>query len=132
MKLIDFIYFLSYNAYIRGNKEKMGAFFISSLWVAALQFIWILIILTSVELYLRKQLFNVFDNAYNFTAILISLIILNNIYLYIGSRRNKILSRFKISKKKEKLYWLILIVFFFISFFVLGSVRHISKDLFGW
>ncbi len=132
MKLIDFIYFLSYNAYVRGNKEKLGAFLISSLWFAALQFMWILIILTSIELYLRKQLFNVFDNAYNFTTLLISVIILNNLYLYIGNRKNVILSRFKISKKKEKLYWFILIVFFFISFWVLGGVRHMSKDLFGW
>ncbi len=132
MKFIDFIYFLSYRAYIRGNKERFGAFLISSLWIAALQFIWILIILTSIELYLKEKLFNIFTNPYSFVVLLIGVIILNNIYLHIGSRKNKIVNSFETSAKKEKLYWVILIIFFFVSFWLLGYVRHMSKDLFGW
>ena len=132
MKFIDFIYYLSYKAYVRGNKEPLGAFFISTLWVSSLQFLWILTIMISIELYLKEMIFSFIDKPYNFAIFLVFMVIVNNIYLNFGNRKKRILTRFNISEKKRKLFWIMLIVFFFVSFILVGSMSFLKKEMFGW
>lgn len=132
MKLLDLIYYLSYTVYVRGNKDTFGAFFMSSLWISALQFFWIIILMTSLELLLEMQFILYVDVYLVPFAIVIFLIlmIINNIY--ISKRKKILLERFSMSKKKEMLYFLAISVFFFFSFAFVGYMSFLRKEMFGY
>jgi hypothetical protein len=131
MRIFDLIYYLSNKAYIKGNKEKSGAFFISSLWFSLLQLMWIIIIIYLVEIYLLETQFEWIDNIYNFAFVLVLIVVSNNVYLNIGKRKEKIMNNFKIPEKRETYYWIIIIVFFFVRFVIAGRMAFLKKELFN-
>jgi len=127
MLIIDFIYYISVKAYQRGNKDGNGSFFISSLWISLLQLFWLLTFLFCIEHYSGQKLFASINNYKIFGFSLLLLIATNNTYLFFSNRREKILNRFHLSLEKEKIYWILLIVVFFISFFIAGRMAFLSK-----
>ncbi|MDZ7777600.1 MAG: hypothetical protein U5L09_19280 [Bacteroidales bacterium] len=131
MKLLDLFYYLSYKVYVRGNKDTFGAFFMSSLWISALQFFWIMILMISLELFFNMQYISYDDYLAPLMIVIFSiLMIINNIYI---SRRKKILlERFSMSKKNEMLNFLILAGFFMLSFIILGYMFSLRKEMFGY
>ncbi len=131
MRFIDFIYFISYKAYVRGNKDRLGAFFVPSLWVSLLQFIWVFISLLMLEYFNREKYFMFLDKFHGFAIFLLLFIVLNNTYLGLGNRKSKILNRFHLSEAKEKFYWVLLIIIFFISFILAGRMGFLRKEMFG-
>jgi hypothetical protein len=131
MKFLDFIYFIYYKAYLKGNKESMGAFFISSLWISLLQFLWVIIFLVCSELCFEEKLIMFFDKLLGFAICLFLIVVLNNIYLSFGDRKRKILNQFHFSEQKERLYWILLTLVFFISLILAGRMGFLRKEMFG-
>lgn len=130
MKFIDFIYFISNKAYERGNKEKHGAFFINSLWFSSYQTILFYILFSILEILIGIQLFpNQTESVYLLLFGHI-FIIINNIYLSIGDRKQKILNRFDISTKRAIVYWIVYSVSFFVFFFLGGYISFLKNDFF--
>ena len=132
MKYLDLLYFVSYHGYVRGNKERMGAFMINSLWISVFQFFLVFSSLIFIEVYTKHRFLDFMYNFVNFIMVLGAFVLTNNTYLMICDRQAKILQRFEFSEKKIKIYWYILISLFFISYFVFAFASHLRKDTFGW
>lgn len=132
MKIIDFLYFVFYHAYVRGNKENMGAFMINSLWISALQFFIIISLLVFIEVKMDKRFLDFLYNANNFILALGLVILQNNLYLLLFQRKKKILNRFEMSEKSLKIYWLLLIGIFFGCFILFSYSAYLRKETFGW
>ncbi|KAF0201436.1 MAG: hypothetical protein FD170_2753 [Bacteroidetes bacterium] len=132
MKIIDFLYFVSYHAYVRGNKESMGAFMINSLWISALQFFLLFSFLVFVEVKMNNSFLDFLYNINFFILTLGFIILINNIYLLLFKRRMIILNRFQMSEKILKIYWFLIIGIFFICFILFSYSSYLRKETFGW
>jgi len=127
MKLFDFCFFILYKTYERGNSTTSGAFLISSLWFSLLQFFWLFIIVSPVEIYTGIDLFPGLENFYFFAIYVIVIVGLNSIYLNFRNRKNLILTRFNFSKKQQINYLIVLVFVFFCSIFLsiyLASIKY--------
>lgn len=129
MKLLDFMYFITYKAYERGNKSSFGSFFTNSLWISLFCFSLLMILFIPIEIALKRELFWTQD-LISFLIILLSIILFNNIYLNTGKRKEKIATRFNFSKKEEKLFWYLIIVLFFISYGIFAYLAQMRLKLF--
>jgi uncharacterized membrane protein YbjE (DUF340 family) len=132
MKIIDFLYFVSYHAYVRGNKDTMGAFMINSLWISALQFFIIISFLVFIEVKMNNRFLDFLYNINNFILALGLIILQNNLYLLLFKRKKKILNRFEMSEKMLKIYWFFIIGIFFGGFILFSYSAHLRKETFGW
>ena len=131
MKLIDFVYHIAYNAYLRGNKSEAGSFFINSLWISLFQFMLLFIVMTIVELSISTKIFTLFENIINFAAFILLILIINNVYLNVGNRKEKILNRVKYPTDVQKKYWILFTVTFFIAFITAGILAIFRKKYLG-
>lgn len=131
MKYLDLAYYLSYKAYLRYDKRKIGAFFLMSCWITLLQTFFVYMIIFSIEL-LTKVGFSEQIGKKEHAFILISILILNNLYLSIGNRKQKILSRFNYyDEKREKLHWYLLIALYFAAFIAFSLIAALRKSYFA-
>lgn len=131
MKIIDFIYFISYKVYLKGNKEEHGSFLINSLWISSHQTMLFYILLSLVEISVEIKLF---PNKPESSYLLIFgpiFIVINNIYLYTGNRKKRIINGFNISTKKAIIYWIIYSISFFVFFFLSGYMSYLKKEIFS-
>lgn len=132
MKLIDFIYFIAYKAYIRGNKEENGAFFITSLWFSVYQAMWFYIIFSLIEIYREARVVQDIKESLIIAILGSFFIIINNIYIHFGDRKSKIINCFQISNEKEKIYWYLYSISIFVVFGLTAYMSYIKKEMFGW
>ena len=132
MLIIDLIYFISVKAYIRGNKVPDGAFFISSLWISLLQLLWLTIFLFCIERCFSQKIISLYDNLKMYGFFLLILIAINNAYLALYNRKEKILIHFHLTVKQEKIYWALLIIVFFLSLIIAGRMSFLQKEMFSW
>ena len=70
-------------------------------------------------------------NAVNFFIVLGAFALVNNIYLMIYNRQDKILKQFEFSEKKIKIYWYVVISLFFLSYSIFAFAANLRKDVFG-
>jgi len=129
MKLIDLIYFISYKAYIRKNKNnKFGVFTLLALWMAILQ----VIIFYNVSLLIGLSSdINIMEHTTqkSHIALLGLFFIMNNFYIYFGNRKDIILQRFEhLGALKERKYWYILVVFFIVIWILFGALTVINEN----
>jgi hypothetical protein len=125
MKFIDFIYYISVQAFARGNKTRFGSFIVVSFWFSMLQLFWLNIIGIIFELNFSLD-FGIATREKSDLALLASLFIANNVYLYVGKRKEKILNRFQVDDKKQKKYWILIAVLFISSFFIMGLFFNLA------
>lgn len=131
MKYLNLLYFVSYHGYVRGNKERMGAFLINSLWISVFQFFLVFSALAFIEVYTKHRFLDFMYNAVNFFIVLGAFALVNNIYLMIYNRQDKILKQFEFSEKKIKIYWYVVISLFFLSYSIFSFAANLRKDVFG-
>ncbi|TVR83088.1 MAG: hypothetical protein EA412_01085 [Chitinophagaceae bacterium] len=87
MKYFDYILFLSFHEYKRGNKETFGAFTISALWLAFLQPLWLFILLSPFEFIMNQQLMIGVQTPIGFALYIILFAGFNIIYLNTNNRK---------------------------------------------
>lgn len=131
MNIIDLVYFLSYKAYSRNDDSKFGVFFLLAFWMSFLQIViifnMILIFGLSTGIYIIEHV----DKSI-YTVIYFLLCAINNLYVYTGNRKARILSKFDyLGEKKEKRYWWILVAFFITIWVLLIMFSIMNKNLQG-
>jgi len=131
MNFIDFVYYIAYKAYLRGNKSEAGSFFINSLWISLFQYMLLFIVMTTIELSISTKIFLLFENIVNFAAIILLIVIINNVYLTVGNRKEKILNRVQYPLDVQKKYWIFFTVIFFIVFITGGIMAIFRKKYLG-
>jgi uncharacterized membrane-anchored protein len=93
---------------------------------------WFFVLMTSIELFIIKNKLEWINDIYNFVMAIAFFVILNQIYLILNKRKDKILSlNTIISEKKERYYWIFLTILFFISFILAGYFGYLRKEYFG-
>ena len=128
MKFIDFIYFISVQAFLRNNKEGFGSFLVVSFLFSILQFFWINIIGLIVEMSFSLD-FGIASREISDLTLLASIFVANNVYLQVGNRKEKILNRFQFDEKKQKKYWIMIAILFISSFVIMGLFFNMAKKL---
>jgi hypothetical protein len=114
MVILDFVYYISLKAFLRGNKDSFGGFLMSSLWISLFQYILLYLVLGLIEYTFQHQFTFVGKGFKEFAITIIVIVILNNIYLNTNNRNEKILSRFVISEKHSMIFGVLLVCLFFI------------------
>ena len=118
MKVLDFIYYVLFQAYFKGNKTESGAFFINALWFSLFQFLLVFIILAIIEIIVGTSLIAHLVDIQSFFLIIFVILLLNLLYIFKPGRRNIILTRFSLSKKSEKAYFYSTIILFFVFIWI--------------
>jgi hypothetical protein len=118
MKALDFIYYIMFQAYVRGNKTESGAFLINALWFSLFQFLLIFIIFAIVEINVGALFIGHLVNIHLFFLIIFLLLLLNLLYIYTPGRRNRILTRFSFSTKSEKAFFYSTTILFFVFLWI--------------
>lgn len=128
MKALDFIYYILFQAYVKGNKTESGAFFINALWFSLFQFLLIFIIFAIIEIKLGTFFIAYLIDIQIFFFVVFVLLLLNLLYIYTPGRRNKILTRFSFNTKIEKAYFYSTIILFFVFIWIGVFVAGILLD----
>lgn len=131
MNIIDFVYYVAYHAYLRGNKDSSGSFFINSLWFSTFQFMLLFILITLMELLFERKLFSFVDNILVFFSFLLLIVLINNIYLHLGNRKEKVLSSYDLRVNEQKKYWIAFSILFFAVFFISGILANLRMSQFN-
>lgn len=114
MILLDFVYYISFKAFLHGNKDSFGGFFMSSLWISLFQYILLYLVLGFIECSFQYHFTSIGKGFKEFAITVIVIVVLNNIYLNFNNRKKRILTRFAISEKQSMIYGVLLIGMFFI------------------
>jgi hypothetical protein len=125
MKFIDLIYYISVQAFVRGNKTRFGSFIVVSFWFSLLQATWLNIIGLLLTLVFERD-FGIGPNMH-FTPIAIVFFFANNIYLQIGNRKDRILNQFPLNEGTQKRYWYFVIALFFISIIAMLLLLDLAR-----
>ncbi|MFW6248698.1 MAG: hypothetical protein ACOC4J_02895 [Bacteroidota bacterium] len=128
MKFIDFIYFISVQAFVRGNKIFFGSFLVVAFWFSMLQLFWINIIGLIVEMSFSLD-FGIASREISDLTLLATIFVANNVYLQVGNRKEKILNRFQFDEKEQKKYWIVIAILFISSFVVMGLFFNMARKL---
>lgn len=128
MKFIDFIYFISVQAFVRGNKIRFGSFLVVAFWFSMLQLFWINIIGLIVEMSFSLD-FGIASREISDLTLLASIFVANTVYLQVGNRKEKILNRFQFDEKEQKKYWRVIAILFISSFVVMGLFFNMARKL---
>lgn len=118
MKALDFIYYILYQAYVRGNKTKSGAFLVNALWVSLFQFLLLFFVFAIVEINLRSDLIGYLSKIYVFILIIFVILVFNLMYIYRPGRINRIQTRFSLSTRNEIAFFYSIIILFFILLWI--------------
>jgi len=118
MKALDFIYYILYQAYVRGNKTKSGAFLVNALWFTLFQFLMLFIIFAIVEINLGSELIRYLTNIYIFILIIFVILVFNLMYIFRPGRINRIQTRFSFSLRSEIAFFYSIIILFFIFLWI--------------
>ncbi|MFW5872519.1 MAG: hypothetical protein ACOCVN_00885 [bacterium] len=125
MRIIDFVYYIAYHAYLRGNKSSSGSFLIVSLWFSMFQFMLLFILLTILELLINVKLLFVAENIFTFFTFLLLIVLINNLYLHLGKGKGNVLSRYNLKVDKQKKYWMAFSILFFVVFILSGILANL-------
>lgn len=128
MKFIDFVYFVSIQAFVRGNKTKIGSFIVVAFWFSLLQLFWFNIFGLIVEMFFSLD-FGIASREISDLTVLAIIFVVNNVYLKLGNRKKKILSRFQFEEKKQKKYWILVIILFFLSIIIMAFFFNMAMRL---
>jgi len=118
MKALDFIYYILFQAYVKGNKTESGAFFINALWFSLFQFLLLFIMFAIIEIKVGTFFISHLVDIQFFFLIVFVLLLLNLLYIFTPGRRNKILTRFSLSTRSEKAYLYSTIILFFVFIWI--------------
>jgi hypothetical protein len=113
-KLIDTTYYVLYKKYYRDDPKNFAPFFVNSLFLGIFQFVWVLVITSTIELIIGKIIFNLLRSAEESMSIMAGLGILSYIIISIGKRKEEIIE-IKLSKKRENLYFFLFLLTFAIG-----------------
>lgn len=117
-----------FQAYVRGNKTNSGAFFINALWFSLLQFLWLFIIFTMIELFFETGIVRYLSEIYIYIVIILVILLLNLFYIYAPGRKNLIITRFKFSVLHEKVFFYSTILLFFICLWIAVYLAGVLMD----
>jgi len=85
----------------------------SSLWISLFQYILLYLVLGFIEFSFQYHFTFVGKGFKEFAITVIVIVVLNNIYLKVNNRKERILTRFAISEKQSMIYGVLLIGLFF-------------------
>lgn len=131
MKPLDFLYYIAYHAYIKGNRENLGVFLINSLWISVFRFFILISLLVFIEVNCKIRFLDLLYNPIFFILFLGFVILANNIYLLLFNRKERIINGFQMSDHKKYIYWFVLIGLFFIGFIFFSYSAYLRKITFG-
>lgn len=118
MKALDFIYYILYQAYVRGNKTKSGAFLVNALWFSLFQYLMLFTVFAIVEINMGSDLIGYLSEIYIFTLIIVVIIVLNLMYIYSPGRINRIKTRFSFNLRNEIAFFYSIIILFFLFLWI--------------
>lgn len=118
MKALDFIYYILYQAYVRGNKTKSGAFLVNALWFSLFQYLMLFTVIAIVEINMGSDLIGYLSEIYIFTLIIVVIIVLNLMYIYSPGRINRIKTRFSFNLRNEIAFFYSIIILFFLFLWI--------------